>query len=79
MARTSRAKILKGTEKDFANKTEKTIEFLEKYVECGDPKEAWKSVGNSSTTEHWQRMPSKRVYVLRHCKTSYIELVMMLL
>ena len=47
MAKGSRAKILKKTDKTFANSTEKMITFLELYVEGGDPAKAWIGAGYS--------------------------------
>lgn len=51
MAKASRAKILKKTDKTFADTTEKMIGFLELYVENGDPKQSWLDAGFSASTQ----------------------------
>ena len=39
------ASILKATDKDFVNKSDKLVKFLELYVETGDKKQAWLDAG----------------------------------
>ena len=52
MAKTSKAKILKATDKDFSPKSEKLITFLELYVEYdGDNKKAWADAGYTSNVK----------------------------
>ena len=39
------ASILKATDKDFVNKSDKLVKFLELYVETGDKNAAWLEAG----------------------------------
>lgn len=49
----AKAKLMKKVGSDLMKgKAEKTIEFLQLYVESGDAKQAWLDVGNSTSTQH---------------------------